>query len=466
MHNSGKSMKKNFFDIGNSKKKIVVVDEENNEISQYELNRKTQHISELFENNSVVIIVADNCLDFISCYIAAMNKSNVITLLLDKTFSTEYIQSLIKIYKPNYIFCPKTIELSGFKIFKIIKLKGFKILKTKEKIEKKLNFLNFLLLSTSGSTQSPKFVRLSKENIFDNTKKIIKSLRIKKNHTTITTMPAGYSYGLSIINTHLKVGAKIVLNNSTVFEREFWKKIRKFRVNSFGGVPEFYDILKKIDFRKYLTKDIRYFTQAGGRLNESTLNYLGNVSKEKNIKFFVMYGQTEASPRMTCLDWKFFFKKFNSVGKPLTGYEIKIVKNRKEIKKPLIKGEILFKGNNVSLGYAKNFNDLKKGNTNGRILYTGDIGFQDKDNFIFLTGRSKRIVKIFGKRFNLDDIERYTQKEGQDVKCKIVDNKLNLEISAKNLNEEIVINKISKKFNLNKNFIIISKKVKTFKSYV
>ena len=107
-----------------------------------------------------------------------------------------------------------------------------------------MNYINFLLLSTSGTTHSPKFVRLSKKNIEDNTKKIIKCLKIKKDHTTITTMPAGYSYGLSIINTHLKCGAKIVLNKNSILEKQFWNKIKNFKVNSFGGVPEFYDFLK------------------------------------------------------------------------------------------------------------------------------------------------------------------------------------------------------------------------------
>lgn len=458
-------MRKKFFEIGKSKKKIIIIDENNNKISEYQLYKKVEASSKYFKDYSVVAIIADNSLDFITCYVAAMNKSNVITLLLDETFSKNYIQNLIKLYKPHYVFCPKNIELEKTEIIKRNSLKNFKILKIRGENSIKLNYLNYILLSTSGSTQSPKFVRLSRENVFDNTKKIIESLKIKKNHTTITTMPAGYSYGLSIINTHLRIGAKIILNKNTVFERLFWNKIKKFKVNSFGGVPEFYDILKKINFEKYVTDHIKYLTQAGGKLSDSTLKYLGNLSKIKKIKFYIMYGQTEASPRMTCLDWKFFFLKTNSVGKPLRGYKIKIIKNKKEIKKPLKKGEIVLEGKNVSLGYAKEFKDLKKGNKNKNILYTGDIGFKDRNKFVYISGRSKRIAKIFGKRFNLYDIEDYIQKEGQKIKCKIIDNKLNLELLKQKYKTEIIIDKISKKFNLNKNFIIISKKEKSFKNY-
>ena len=181
------------------------------------------------------------------------------------------------------------------------------------------------MLSTSGTTESPKFVRLSKKNIEDNTIKIIKYLKIKKNQTTITTMPAGYSYGLSILNSHLKAKSKIVLNNNSIIEKSFWEKMKKFKVNSFGGVPEFYEFLRKLNFEKYVNKNMKYLTQAGGKLNEKDLEYFGKICKKNKIKFYVMYGQTEASPRISFLEWKYFFKNMNSIGKPLKGYKLKIL---------------------------------------------------------------------------------------------------------------------------------------------
>ncbi len=459
-------MKNNLFKVGKSKKNIVLIDENNREITQLELHNKIERISKLFEINSIVIIIADNCLDFVASYIASMNKSNIITLLLDKSFSVDYIHELTHIYQPDYIFSPSELKIKNLNIINREKLNNYEVLKIKQKNTKKLNYLNYLLLSTSGTTQSPKFVRLSKSNILDNTDKIIKILKIKKNHTTITTMPAGYSYGLSILNTHLKAGAKIILNNNTVFEKIFWEKVKNFKVNSFGGVPEFYDILKKINFKKYITKNMKYLTQAGGKLRDSTLEYIGKISKQKKIKFFVMYGQTEASPRISYLNWKSFFKKKKSVGKPLPGYEIKIFKNKKEFKKPFTKGELVLFGKNVSLGYAKDLKDLKKGDVNKKVLFTGDLGFKDNDNFVYLSGRTKRIAKIFGKRFDLDEIENFIISEGQKIKCKIIDEKLNLEVDENKFKIDDIIDKISKKYYLNKNFISISSKQKSFKNYV
>ena len=122
-------------------------------------------------------------------------------------------------------------------------------------------------------------------------------------------MPLAYSYGLSILNSHLVTGGAIVLNNRSIIDKIFWQNLKRYKVNSFGGVPEFYQYLKRIDFEKLLTKSIKYLTQAGGKLDEKTLKYFGNICKKNNIKFYVMYGQTEAAPRMSCLNWKDFFLK-------------------------------------------------------------------------------------------------------------------------------------------------------------
>ena len=133
-------------------------------------------------------------------------------------------------------------------LFNVISFSEYAIYQTNFNYYKNLNFKNFLLISTSGTTQNPKFVRLSEINIQDNIKKIINYLKIKEKQITITTMPMGYSYGLSILNSHLVAGSTVVLNNKTVIDKNFWDKINKYKVNSFGGVPEFYEYLKRIDF--------------------------------------------------------------------------------------------------------------------------------------------------------------------------------------------------------------------------
>jgi len=178
-----------------------------------------------------------------------------------------------------------------------------------------------------------------------------------------------------------------------------------------------------------------------------------------------MYGQTEASPRISYLEWKYFFSKINSIGKPLKGYKLKIIKKNKEIKKPNITGEIVLYGDSVCLGYAKNLNDLKKGDVNKKVLYTGDLGFRDKEGFIYLSGRSKKIVKIFGKRYDLLEIENYLKKSNIKAKCRLEDKKISIDVIDLSIKEKI-IDIIFNKFQLNKNFISVNlKKSKNFKEY-
>lgn len=458
-------MKLDFFQIGKNTKKVIIVDENQKNITKGELDKKIKIVTNFLYEYSVIVIIADNCLDFITGYLAAINKKNTITILLDKSFSLNYIEKVISLYKPNIVYSPLNLSFSKLKILSFFNLKNYKILNTNFNLRKNLNFSNFLLLSTSGTTESPKFVRLSKKNLEDNTTKIIKYLNIKKNHTTITTMPAGYSYGLSILNSHLKAESKIVLNNNSIVEKSFWEKMKKFKVNSFGGVPEFYEFLRKLNFEKYVNKNMKYLTQAGGKLNEKDLEYFGKICKKNKIKFYIMYGQTEASPRISFLEWKFFFKKMNSIGKPLKGYKLKIFNKDKEIKNPNKIGELVLFGKNVSLGYANNFSDLKLGDVNKNILRTGDLGFKDKKNFFYITGRLKKIVKIFGKRYDLNIIENFVKEKGYKINCHLIDKKLNIQVE--NVSQADTITKlISVKFLLNKNLILVSKKkVKTFKSY-
>ena len=124
-----------------------------------------------------------------------------------------------------------------------------------------------LLLSTSGSTGSTKFVKLSYENIFSNTKNISKYLKLTKKDRSISSLPLNYSYGLSVINTHLYKGGSIFVSERNVIDKKFWEIVNNFKISNLNGVPFFYEILSKIGFEKFNLNSIKFFTQAGGHLN-------------------------------------------------------------------------------------------------------------------------------------------------------------------------------------------------------
>ncbi len=401
-----------------------------------------------------VFLIADNSIEFIISYVNLL-KENFLLILINKNISKEQLEKLIKVYEP-YLICMKSFGNLSFKNYKIEK-KIFRsaIFKRKNKFSYNIHDLNKLLLSTSGTTGSSKFVRLSLENLNFNSNSIIKSLNIKKNHTTITTLPSDYTLGLSVINTHLKAGSSIVLNEYSFFEKKFWDLIDEKKVNSFTGVPISFEILKKIDFKKFNLNSIKYISQAGGAISEEMHKYMNNICEKKKIKFFPMYGSTEATARISILDWK-FRKKIGSVGKPLDQTSVKLIQNKK------IFNRILFKGKNVSLGYAKNLSDLKNGNINKGKVLMDDIGKIDKDGFLYILGKKSRFVKLHGLRINLDEIQDLLASLKILSKCVFKNNKLIIFLLNKKLInrtrlfiiKNLKINPIHFKINILKNFPI------------
>lgn len=283
-----------------------------------------------------------------------------------------------------------------------------------------------------------------------------------------------YVYGLSIINTHINQGAALVLNTSSLVEKDFWNKMQSFNVTNFGGVPYTYSILEKIDFKKYNLKSLRYTTQAGGKINKKTLL---NILKNYNllgIKMFLMYGATEATARMSYIELKKEnMNKVESIGKPIPGGKFYLKDSKsKLIKKNNISGELIYSGKNVCLGYAEKLEDLSKGDRNKGILKTGDIAFRDSKNFYYIIGRKDRYVKIYGVRLNLQELEDIIEKYGLENMCTLQkENTINILIkknvridrlkryifSIVKIHPSIIRVKIVKEFPLSKNLKFLNK---------
>jgi len=455
-------MFKLFQNLEKFKNKVALISSDEKKYSYSQILSETEYLNSKIENRSLILIIASNNVQSVIGYISFIRSNNT-SILLDKSFKFEYADKIIKKYKPNYIFCPKEYLVKIEQTYKIIPIGDYNLIRTNFKKHRKINKQNLLLLSTSGTTQSPKFVRLSNKNLLSNTKSIVKYLKINSSHTTITTMPMGYSYGLSIINTHLSSGSKIVITKKTVFDKDFWNIVKKYKITSFGGVPQFYEQLKKLRFENLDLLNLKYITQAGGKLDDSSLKYFEKVCKKNNIKFIIMYGQTEASPRMSYLAWSKFSEKLGSIGKALNGSKFQILsKTGKQIKKSFSTGELIYFGKNVSLGYARNLKDLNKGDINKGKLFTGDLAYKDNENYYYISGRKNRISKVFGVRIDLDDIEKQLKKDNCKIKC-VPDNKYLKILVIKNYNIDKIKKIIQSYYGINKNSIYISK-VKQFTS--
>jgi acyl-CoA synthetase (AMP-forming)/AMP-acid ligase II len=246
-----------------------------------------------------------------------------------------------------------------------------------------------VLLSTSGSTGSPKLVRLSERNLLSNAESIVRYLGIDAGERAIASLPLAYSYGMSVLHSHLWAGASIAFTEHSLIRPEFWAAVRRHEATSFAGVPYAYAMLERIGMRDMDLPALRTLTQAGGRLDPALALRIA-----ERARFFVLYGQTEASPRIAWVPPERLREKAGSIGVPVPGGALRVEE-----------GELVYEGPNVMLGYAERREDLARGDEQDGVLRTGDLGHADDDGFFYVTGRSKRIAKVFGQRINLDEIE-------------------------------------------------------------
>ncbi|WP_049562338.1 AMP-binding protein [Nonomuraea sp. SBT364] len=248
-----------------------------------------------------------------------------------------------------------------------------------------------VLLATSGSTGSPKLVRLSRAAVLANARAIAEALAIGPAEIAPTSLPLHYSYGLSVLNSHLVAGASVLLTDAGLLERSFWTSLDEHRCTSLAAVPYQYEMLRRLRFDPADHPALTTLTQAGGRLRAELITEFAALS----TTFYVMYGQTEATARIAVLPPDRLAGKPGSAGLAVPGGRLEIVD-----------GEVVYHGPNVMMGYAEEAADLAKGDELGGVLRTGDLGHLDDEGFLHLTGRVKRIAKIFGVRVNLDDVER------------------------------------------------------------
>lgn len=275
-----------------------------------------------------------------------------------------------------------------------------------------------LLLTTSGSTGSRSLVRISHGNILSNTENIMEYLDIRSCDRVISTLPMSYTYGLSIINSHLRAGACLILTEASIVSPQFWKMFKQHKPTTFGGVPYIFDMLKKLRFAKMDLSNLRYITQAGGKISAKLADEFTEICQDNDIEFILMYGQTEATARISYLPWPDAPLKGGSIGIPIPGGEIWLEdEDGNIISDAQTAGELVYKGPNVSLGYATGYLDLCKGDENQGVLKTGDIATRDAEGYYYIVGRKKRFLKIYGNRVNLDDVEAILTEAGYDCAC-------------------------------------------------
>ncbi|HUP69376.1 MAG TPA: AMP-binding protein [Acidimicrobiales bacterium] len=268
-----------------------------------------------------------------------------------------------------------------------------------------------LLLSTSGSTGSPKLVRLSRRNLQSNAASIAEYLGLTPEDRAVTTLPMQYCYGLSVINSHLHAGASLVLTDLSVVDRCFWDLFRASGATSFAGVPHTFDLLDRVGFDEMSLPTLRYLTEAGGRMAPDKVRRYAQLGARHGWDLFVMYGQTEATARMAYLPPALTGSQPQSIGIPVPGGHFTIDSPDEDGA-----GELVYRGDNVMLGYAEQPRDLALGATVG-ALHTGDLARVSAAGLYEIVGRRSRFIKPYGIRIDLDRLERLLADDGVAGVC-------------------------------------------------
>lgn len=390
---------------------IALMDEYGNTITYKKLNEESYSIFKSIGRRALVFSLCTNKMGSVLGYVSFINNG-IVSVQLSNHMEDELLKNLLKTYQPAFIWLPQEQEYRFPDCLKVYESYGYVLLKTNYSTEYELNDNLALLITTSGSTGSPKLVRQSYENILDNAKSIANYLDLDENERPITTLPMNYVYGLSIINSHFLVGATLLLTDKGLMQKEFWDYFKKAKATSFGGVPYTYEMLDKLRFYNMDLPCLRTMTQAGGKITLELHEKFAKYAEENGKNFVVMYGASEATSRMGYLPPRKAVEKKGSMGIAIPGGKFSLVDyDGNEINEPYTIGELVYEGKNVTLGYAECGRDLAKGDERHGKLITGDMAQFDEDGYYYIVGRKKRFLKIYGNRVNLDEIDRMIKGE-------------------------------------------------------
>ena len=401
------------------RQRIAVIDDSGRSISYGDICDFSKEFAENLPQRSLIFLLSENCIGSLLGYTSALSN-RIVPLIISANTEEDLYKHLFDLYQPEYLWLPES-KVEGKEV--IFSAWDYCLVKTENHPTPMFDELS-LLLPTSGSTGSPKLVRHSYRNIEANADNVRRLFKLDGTEKAMAILPMHYTMGLSVIASHLLAGATLLLSGRSLLDKGFWATLKE--ATSFTGVPYSYEILTKMRFTRMDLPNLKVITQGGGKLTEAMWNTLAQYAQDKGKQFIATYGQSECTARMAYLPAELAMEKVCSIGIAEPGGQLSIVDdNGNESFEGEAKGEMVYRGENVTLGYATCREDLLKGDENHGIMHTGDLARRDADGCYFIIGRLKRFLKIFGLRIGLDEVERMIKSEYKtDCYCKGNDEKL------------------------------------------
>jgi long-chain acyl-CoA synthetase len=427
-----------FYDeIGQLGQTTAFVLENGETVSYASLASEADAFGARLSGRELVFILASNTIESVIGYLGCLRRKAPAAMLA-RTIHPDLLANLLKVYEPRYMWLPRELAARVEGAREVSSDRDYVLLE-RDVQPAEIHPDLALMMTTSGSTGSSKFVRLSYENLSANTDSIAEYLEIGNDDRAITILPMHYVFGLSVINSHLKAGASIVLTGASIMEKRFWDLLKQQKITSISGVPYTYELLRRLEWNRAQLPCLKVMTQAGGKLSAALVTEYSKTCRSKGIRFFVMYGAAEATARMSYLPPEIALEKPASIGKAIPGGEFWIEdEHGVAIAQPEVVGELIYRGKNVALGYAQSRGDLALGDERHGVLRTGDLARRDAEGMYSIVGRKSRFIKLFGNRVNLEELEQLIRASGIDCACAGEDDKLRIYITAADRKAEVV----------------------------
>ncbi len=419
-----------------NQEKTAIMDDSGYSLTYGDVCRTIQEFEALQLPRCVIFCLCENCAGSLIGYMAFENNRQV-PLLLSASLDEDLRTNLENMYTPSFYWVPerKMEEIGGEKIYGAY---GYVLLKTAN-APYPLNDKLSMLLTTSGSTGSPKLVRHKYGNLEANAENVAKVFSWTVDEVGICDLPMNYTMGLNVINSHLVVGASVLMIKTNLMDPDFWKFIKENKGTSFCGVPFSYEVMRRVGFDQMDLPDLYTLAEGGGKLTDKMFTWIATYCKNSGKRFCATFGTSETSARMAFLNPELALEKIGSMGKAIPNGELFLL-DEVENEDGTVTGELGYRGPNVTMGYALCREDLMKDDEFCGEYHTGDIAKRDTEGYYFIIGRKGRFLKLFGLRVSLDETERILKswQPSADFVCTGDDKQMNIFTTDEKLKDEVI----------------------------
>lgn len=384
--------------------KVAAKDSFGNSITYGEIAEIARSVNDLALTRGVALCMCKNTVGALVGYISLV-EAGIVPIMISDKIDEILLYNLMDIYKPQYIWVDskKRGTFSGEIVFEN---RGFCMLRTNNEVYA-INEKLQLLMTTSGTTGSPKLVRYKIGNLESNAKNVAKAFGWTEKERPLCDLGMQYTMGLNVINTHLYVGATVILTTDNIISGEYWDIVKNERVTNFTGVPFSYDILRRLHFFNMDLPDLTTLAEGGGKLTDKVFAQFAEYAKNSGKRFIATFGTTETSARMSMLSPELACEKIGSIGRAIPEGKLFLRdSDGRIIEETEAQGELGYKGPNVTMGYAVCKEDLRKDDEWNGVYYTGDLAKRDQDGCYYIVGRMSRFLKLLSYRVSLDECER------------------------------------------------------------